>query len=398
MTAAGWVQRGRTHRAGRAVAVLSLLMASACGGGENPQTTSAGSEQPGGSAGTGAVAKAAPGCPSKPLVFAAPTPRERIGQVPSSGATSPEPIFESRVMVNNPNATDLTVTAKALVETDRPIRDYGAPGGGKTIYSAPMVVTLGLGTPAGGNRLDGKDITIQTASPAPVPAGRSVELIAGASTVVQAAPIATRVTYGRGSLTGSSQAEIDRCEIAIEGAQPMRVLDGSPVRGQAAAAACPDKPVKVMGPTDWKMTNNFSGVQTWEATVKVSNPNASDIVVVSRRSFALAEVTRADGTTYTGYSGPMTFVTPASGGVVLAGQTVEMVTSAKLVRPAKVGTKQAYVDLKTASGDCAVALDGAQPPTAAVRGPHICADGIELDTKPSIDIGVRNIRDEPACA
>lgn len=180
----------------------------------------------------------------------------------------------------------------------------------------------------------------------------------------------------------------------------------SQARGQAsttnpASAPCPDKAVTVTGPDDWHMTNNFSGQQTWEGTARVTNPNSSDVQVIGARSFALVTVTKADGTTYSGYTGPLMSVLPSGGAdaQVLAGKTIEMATSGMFIRPAKVTTAQMFLDVGASGRNgCTVRLEGAQPSTAAARGPHICANGLDTDRGgPNIDIGLRQTQDQPAC-
>jgi hypothetical protein len=391
MTAAGSGWRVR-RSPGWTLALASLLLATACGsGGDTKSKTEAGSAQPSG-ASAPSVAKT-PGCPTKPVVFSAPSAWQRIGQVPSSGATDPEPIWEATLKVTNTGSADVNVATKALIETDRPMHDYAT---GSTAYSPPMIVGFGPPRAKGGNRLDGKDIDIVGWDASPVPAGRTVELVARASAVVQAKPLETRVLYGRGSLVAKTADETARCEIPIEGAQPLRLLDGAPVRGEVSKA-CPEKPVRVTAPSNWKMTNNFSGQQTWEGTATITNPNAVDVSLATKRSFALVQVTRADGSSYVGYTSPFRFRQPSSGGVILAGQTVEVSTEGKFVRPSMVATTQTFVDVRSPTGNCAVAVEGAQPPTAAARGPRLCADGIETDLPPYIDVGRRQVQDNPAC-
>lgn len=391
MNAAGWVW-GMRHRARWAAGTTSLVIAAACGGGGNTRTNSAtGSVQ---AAGTVAPAPApAAGCPTKPVVFSTPSAWERIGQVPSSGATDPEPIWQSTLKVTNTGSADVNVATKALVETDRPIHDYAT---GSTAYSPPMIVGFGPPRAKGGNRLDGMDIDIAGWDASPVPAGRTLELVARASAVVQAKPLETKVIYGRGSLVAKTADETARCEISIEGAQPLRLLDGVPVRGEVSKA-CPEKPIRVTAPSNWKMTNNFSGQQRWEGTATITNPNAVDVTLATKRSFALVQVTRADGSSYVGYTGPFRFRQPTSGGVILAGQTVEVSTEGTFVRPSMVATTQTFVDVRSPAGNCTVAVQGAQPPTAAARGPRLCADGIETDLPPYIDVGRRQVQDDPAC-
>lgn len=221
MTGAGWVGGRWTGRVGLVVVAAFVLVTASCGGSATPSASGANgvpSTAAGSGGGTGP-------CPSKPLAFAAPTPWEAIGQKPSNGATDPEPIFESRLAVTNPNSVDLTVQAKAAVQTDRLIEDYG--GSNPSTTSAPQIVTFGEPAPAGGNRLDGKDIDIQTAMPIVVRAGQTLELVARASTIVHATPITTKAVYGNGLLAGNSREEIYRCEIAVDGAEPLKLLGGA---------------------------------------------------------------------------------------------------------------------------------------------------------------------------
>ncbi len=217
MTAAGWVGRG-TGRVGIVTVALVGLVTAACG--------SSGTKA-GGTNGAAGMANQAGSrsCPSKPMAFAAPSPWEAIGQKPSSGATSPEPIFESRLTVSNPNPVDLTVQAKAAVTTDRSIFDYG--GNKASTSSGLQIVTFGEPSPAGGNRIDGKDIRLQTVTPIVVAARGSIDLIARASTIVYATPITTKAVYGKGLLAGNSAEEINRCEIAVDGAEPLKLLGGA---------------------------------------------------------------------------------------------------------------------------------------------------------------------------
>lgn len=217
MTAAGWVGRGTGRVAIVTIALFGLVMAS-CGS----SATKAGGTN--GAEGTANQAGSAP-CPSMPLTFATPSRWEAIGQKPSNGATDPEPIFESRLTVSNPNSVDLTVQAKAAVTTDRTIFDYG--GGKESTTSGVQIVTFGEPSPAGGNRIDGKDIRIQTVMPIVISSGGSMDLIARASTIVYATPITTKAVYGKGLLAGDSAEEINRCEIAVEGAEPLRLLGGA---------------------------------------------------------------------------------------------------------------------------------------------------------------------------
>lgn len=205
-----------------------------------------------------------------------------------------------------------------------------------------------------------------------------------------------RVRSRRAALLGVGLLVLAACGIGTDAAS--QSSDQSPT--SAAQVACPDKPVTITGPDDWHMTKDFSGQQTWEGTARVTNPNSMDVQVIATRSFALVTVTRADGTTYTGYTGPLTSVLPAGGrdALVLAGKTIEMVTSAELIRPASVATTQTYLDVVLPlRNKCTISLEGAQPPTAAARGPHICNNGLDIEGPPNIDIGHRQTQDQPAC-
>lgn len=147
---------------------------------------------------------------------------------------------------------------------------------------------------------------------------------------------------------------------------------------------------------------DFSGQQTWQGTIKVTNPTATEILVSTRRSFALVTVTRADGTTFSGYSGSLSPVLPAgsdaASALVLPGRTIELTTDVELVRPTKVVTAQTFVEATGHGGtNCTVAVTGAQSPATAVRGPKICADGVSTEGQPHIDIGLRQAADKPVC-
>lgn len=249
MTAAGWFGNQGTVR--RLAVVLFVVVTAACGGGSDAQQ-GAGSQGPNSSApGNSGPSSAAPkGCPTKALILAAPTAWAEIGNVPSNGASAPQPISESKLLASNPNAVDISVQAKALVEAKGTLHDYGGPSGSNIVGS--RLATFGVPLPQGGNRIDGKDITIGTATPALVPAGRSLELVARVWQGTPAGPVTTRVVYGRGRLVAATAAESDACDIAIEGAEPMRLLDGL-VSAPEALTACPDKPVQVSGADGWRM-------------------------------------------------------------------------------------------------------------------------------------------------
>ncbi len=209
---------------------------------------------------------------------------------------------------------------------------------------------------------------------------------------------ATRRFHGsarRSALLGAGLLFVAACGSGTGAASQS---SGQPAATKAPASVpCPDKAIKVTGPDDWHMTNNFSGQQTWEGIARITNPNSSDVQVIVKRSFALVTVTKADGTTYSGYTGPVTSVLPG-GGLVLAGKTIEMATSGVFIRPAKLTTAQMFLDVGVSGRNgCKVALEGAQPPTAAARGPHICNSGLNTESRPNIDIGVRQTHDEPAC-
>lgn len=398
MTAAGWMRDQGTIR--RLAVVLFVLITAACGDGSDTQQGTGG--QTGASAApsnSGSASSTVKGCPTKALVLAAPTPWAEIGSVPSTGASAPQPISESRLSVSNPNAVDISVQAKALVEAKGTLHDYGGPSGSNIVGS--RLATFGVPLPQGGNRIDGKDISIGTATPAVVPAGRSLELVARVWQGTPAGPVTTKVVYGRGRLVAATAAESDACHIAIDGAEPMRLLDGL-VSAREASTACPDKAVQVGAPEAWKMVKDFSGQQTWQGTIKVTNPSSTEILVSTRRSFALVTVTRADGTTFSGYSGSLTPVLPAgsdaASALVLPGRTIELTTDVELARPSSVVTAQTFVEATGHGGTkCTVAVTGAQPPATALRGPKICADGVSTEGQPHIDIGLRQSADRPVC-
>jgi hypothetical protein len=398
MAAEGWTGDQGTIR--RLAMVLFVLVMAACDGGTSTTkgTSNLGSG-PAATGGAGSSAAQSKGCPGKALVFAAPSPWAEIGSVPSNGASAPEPIYESKLLVSNPNPVDIAVEAKTLVEAKGTLHDFGGPSGTSVVGS--RVATFGVARPEGGNRIDGKDIRISTVQPLAVPAGRSLELVARVWRSPPAGPVSTKVVYGRGRLVAPTAAESDACDIAVEGAEPMRLLDGV-VSAREVSTACPDNAVQVTGAHEWTMVKNFAGQQTWQGTLRVTNTNATEIHVSTRRSFALVTVTRADGTTFSGYSGPLTPVLPAAGdttaALVLPGRTVELTTDVELVRPTKVVTAQTFVEAKGPAGTtCTVAVTGAQAPGTAARGPKICADGVSTEGQPHIDIGVRQSADSPVC-
>jgi len=218
MTAARW-GRWTSSMGLTAVAAVLMLLTTSCG----KDTVSS---APGPGQASGGTPAGAP-CPTKPLGFAPPSAWEAIGQRPIDAAFSPQPIFEAKLRITNPNSVDLTVRAKALVEaadgSGRSVTDYASR---KTSYGGQAFATFAVPRPAGGNRLDGEDIAIQDATSIVLPAGGSIELVARLSTVIQAGAITTKVVYGEGKLAADTTAEIERCKIAIDGAEPISLLGG----------------------------------------------------------------------------------------------------------------------------------------------------------------------------
>ncbi len=169
---------------------------------------------------------------------------------------------------------------------------------------------------------------------------------------------------------------------------------------------CPTEAVVVTKPGNWTMVHDFSGQQVWEGIGTAMNPNPVTVALFGSQSFALTDVTLTNGNGFQAYTSNPTPVLPAGHDsnrpMILAGRTIELTYSIRLVRPTSIITTEVFAvaipeDAPTFP-TCFVPVSGAKPISAAPKGPRLCGQGDGLEA-PEIKavIGIPGPSDTPVC-